>query len=967
MTSFLSSERAGQVQALFDRIVELDAVDRTAYLDEACRGDPDLRREVESLLAAFAAHGSDVRHVLGQLLLAPQAGVETPPLDSKLDPYRLTGQTISHYQVLEKLGGGGMGVVYKALDEKLDRTVALKFLPPHLSMDAESKARFIHEAKAASALDHANICTIYDIDETEQGQLFIAMAFYQGETLKAKIARRPFPLEEALAYAIQVADGLSRAHDAGIVHRDVKPANVMITDRGRVKIVDFGLAKVAGQTQLTQAGTTLGTVAYMSPEQARGEVVDARTDIWSLGVVLYEMVTGQTPFRGDYQEAVLYAIQHEEPEPLTGLRTGVPPALEHVVMKCLAKDPAQRYQHVDEVPVDLRALETTPGTVSRVAVSSTRVSNPSWQARWKQVLPWGLAALMALVATWALMQPTPETPRAPTHLAIPIPPDQQVSSSWNTLVLSPDGTLLVYRARRGDITRLYLRPLDQFEARALPGTEGAYGPFFSPDGKQVGFLVGGMLKKVPVTGGVPLKICDTPGYVASASWGPDNTIVFGRGPDGVFEVSAAGGTPRILIAPDSTRHQAFRAPQMLPGGKAVLFTVHPRASSGSLEDAQIIVQSLETGQRTVLVEDAAGARYLPTGHLIYRQEGGLMAMPFDLARRQASGAPISILDAGSTAPSTYVSSFAVSENGILVYLLGRDKNTLMLVDREGRATPFAETWVSFQHPRFSPDGRRVVVASKTRAEHRDIWVYDVERGGGTRITHEGDNFAPLWTPDGEGIMFTSSRSGSTYDLHWIPADGSGEAQHLLSRDGYQVPGSWTPEGHLLAFYEGGHHPTNQRDILVLSMQDSVPRPFLTTSFNERAAILSPDSRWLAYTSDESERDEVYVRRYPGAGGKVLISTEGGYEPVWAPGGRELFYRNGDTLMVVAVETEPAITVGKPRKLFEGSYFRAGANPEYDISPDGKQFVMIREEPGPPQVYVVHNWFDELERLVPTEK
>jgi serine/threonine-protein kinase len=869
------------------------------------------------------------------------------------------GKTISHYKI--------MGVVYKAQDTKLKRTVALKFLPPELTRDPEAKERFVREAQAASALDHPNIGTIYDINETKEGQLFIAMACYEGETLKQRIERGPSKIKDSIKLATQVAEGLANAHEQGIIHRDIKPANVMVTGENRVKILDFGLAKLQGQSQFTKAGTTLGTVAYMSPEQLRGEDVDHRTDIWSLGVLIYEMVTGRLPFKGDYEQAVTYAILNEDPEPMTGLRTGVPMNLEGIVVKAMAKEPTERYQHADEIPVDLKAIKVRPGGIPRVSSTTVGAAAAPRRSRWQPVMflllvGFMVGAVAAGIAVWRWIQPTP--PTALARFALALPATQRLMAAPGPLVtISPDGTRFVYVGVGERGTQLFLRPIDQLDASPIPGTDDAYMPFFSPDGAWVGFFADGKLKKVALAGGPPLTITETPGSTGGASWGPNDLILFAPSRNsGLFRVSAAGGVPQATSTPDDKRGEtAHLWPEILPDGKAALFTIW----SGSLEGAQIGVLFLESGEVKRLPQEGTNPHYAYTDHLVYGSadgSGSLLAVPFDLGRLQVTGPTMPILE-DVAVTSGGVARFSVSRNGSIVYLPGSTNRTLVLVDRQGTARTLTEDRHDFNWPRFSPDGKQVAVAIREGGARSDIWVYAVEQGTLSRLTFEGENRDPEWTPDGKRVTFNSNRAG-TADLFWMPADGSEAAEPLLIAELHQRGASWSPDGKLLVYR--ARHPTTLRDIWVLP-SGGEPWAYLQTPFDEWSPMLSPDGSWLAYTSNESGRPQVYVREFPGSGGKWQVSTDGGTEPMWAPNGRELFYRLGNKMVAVGIDTEPAFTVGTRKVLFDEEYVPWRWHTNYDIHPDGKSFVMIKGGEGSTELVVVLNWAEELKRRVPGGK
>jgi serine/threonine-protein kinase len=641
--------------------------------------------------------------------------------------------------------------------------------------------------------------------------------------------------------------------------------------------------------------------------------------------------------------------------------------LEGIVVKAMAKEPAERYQHADEIPVDLKAIKVRPGGIPRVSSPTVVAAGEPRRSRWRRALPWSLilmAVVVLLMAVWIFLRPTSLTQGPVTRFLVVPPSNERLVSRWGPRVaLSPDGTRFVYVGFGEFYSQLYVRAMDQLEARSIPGTEDASAPFFSPDGQWIGFRAEGKLKKVALAGGPPRSIADAPSRVRGASWGPNDQIVFAATDNsGLSQVSAAGGVPQVISTPDIENGEAGHLwPEILPGGKAVVFT----SWSGSLEGARIGVLSLETGEVKRLPVGGTYPRYANTGHLVYGGvDGSLVAVRFDLARLEVIGSPVPILE-GIMVKREGSAEFTLSHNGSLVYLRGpADHGMLVMVDRRGMARPLMEKPGHFHEPRFSPDGQHIALTTLEGGSH-NIWIYDLEQGTLSRLTFE-EGASPAWTPDGSRVAF-SNRAG-TGGLFWISADGSSPAEPLLTAEHYQLDqGPWSPDGQLLVFTE--RNSTTGRDIWVLPLKgERTPRPFLQTQYMEVSPMLSPDGRWLAYGSNESGRYEVYVRAFPDSGGgKWQISTEGGTEPLWAPNGRELFYRSGDTMVAVVIEAEPMFRVGTRSVLFEVAYAHRVSATNYDIHPDGERFVMVKSEEVSPELIVVLNWFDELKRRVPGGK
>ena len=773
----------------------------------------------------------------------------------------------------------------------------------------------------------------------------------------------------------------------------------MLTPEGHVKVMDFGLAKrvtpVEGQEQeittaLTEQGATLGTVPYMSPEQVRGQVVDTRSDIFSFGVVLYEMLSGVNPFKKGSAMDTATAILGEIPPPLTRYTDNIPVLLQHTVRKMLAKEPERRYQLIHDVRTNLGDLmDEIADSPIEVEEAGIRLSGASAVERpWRQAIPWGVAGLIVVIATFALWTLWRIPPRSLSRSVITLPQGQTLQElSGSPVVLSPDGRQLVYVARQGDNTRLYRRPIDEFEAKPIPGTEGASAPFFSPDGEWVGFFAEDQLKKVSHLGAAPLIISDLQGvrvrrgktsYGVAGNWAADDTILFSDYfTHGIWRVPASGGTSEPVTAEaevfrETDLDEGDYFPQLLPGGKMVLLT-----SDRGGTDLRVAVHSLETGERRIVIEPGSSARYLPTGHLIYAWEGNLLAAPFDLEELQVTGPSVLVVEGVMMVSGT--APFSVSESGSLVYVPGGERRSrswgeLVWVDREGTVEPLPLPTGSYWGPRLSPDGRSFVYWTSLNAETINVWVYELEREVARRLTDDqgGDQGWPIWSPDGKRVIFNGPTEGMGHNLYWKPVDGSGPAERLTESEYGQQAQSYWAGGNLLVFLESHDPADTGTDIWVLPLEgEAKPRPFLQTTSNEFHPMFSPDGRWLAYVSDESGGYEVYVRPYPGPGGVTPISTHGGTDPAWAPDGRELFYLEGRSpstkLMAVSVKTEPALRVGKPRLLFAGNYM--GGSPygrSYDITPDGQRFLMAKQEQTEvAQINVVLNWFEELKRLVPT--
>jgi serine/threonine-protein kinase len=730
-------------------------------------------------------------------------------------------------------------------------------------------------------------------------------------------------------------------------------------------VADFGIAlavSAAGGTRLTETGLSLGTPHYMSPEQATGErELDAKSDVYSLACVTYELFGGEPPHTGPTAQAVVAKLLTEKPQRITALRDTVPAHVEAAVHRALAKLPADRFTTAMAFsetmvrPSAGFALPIEAVAPARAADATAELRFGAKRAVLERAIPWGAAGVAVILAALGWMRSTSPPPAPVTRFILTLPADQQLETRAAAFALSPTGTRLVYQARRGESEQLYLRDLRAFEATPIPGTEGATSPFFSPDGESVAFLseAAERLETVSLAGGAPLVITDAPGGWAGGSWGPDGSIVFSSG-FGLWEIPATGGTPERLTSPDTTAGEwAHVLPYIMRENGTVLFTV------ASAEGFRVAALIPESGEWHTIIPGHGPVRYLETGHLIFARSDALMAVPFDPDRAEVRASPIPMIG-GIQARGLQIfptPSATISESGSLVYLSGGTapwESELLWVDRTGRTTPLPAGPNAYEYPRLSPDGRQVALAIHS-GDHA-VWTHDVNRGTVTRLT-DGGGRRPVWTPDGSHVTYGSL--GAFSELTQKPADGSAAEQSVVRGEPSLSPSSWAPDGQTLAYWTTGG--TSGADIWVRHA-DEAPRSFLATPFNERTPMFSPDGRWLAYVSDQSGRDEVYVQPYPGPGGRWQISTQGGTEPMWSRNGRELFYRNGDSMMAVAVETEPSFTAGTPQVLFAGQYdMNPGAAQSYDVAPDGR-FLMLRSNRESAQLHVVVNWIEELRAL-----
>ena len=905
----------------------------------------------------------------------------------------MLGQSINHYKITAKLGEGGMGVVYQATDTRLGREVALKILPEKFVEDRQRMNRFQREAEVLASLNHPHISIIHGLEEAD-GVRALVLELVEGPTLAERIAEGHIPVEETLQIALEITQALEAAHEKGIIHRDLKPANVKITPEGKVKVLDFGLAKALepelSQQELansptltleaTQEGIVLGTAAYMSPEQARGQTVDKRTDIWSFGLLFFEMLTGKSMYAGRSLTETLAAVIHGEPV-LENLPRGTHPRIKELLRRCLRKEPRMRLRDMGDARITIDECLAGEETLDEPLVPL--MSAPLW----RRLVPWALVPIMLILA-WAFRPLPPGEPVM--RWEIPLAEGEVFKHFFRqAIALSPDGRRVAYVASLNadpseDRTpRIYTRLLDRWKPVALPGTEGATMLFFSPDGKWLGFYSRSdrALKKLPLAGGEATTICDCR-QPFGASWSADDTIVFScLQKDGLWRVSAVGGKPEQITHLDrEAKEETHRLPHMLPGGKAVLFTTS-RHSTYDLEKGEIAVQVLETGERKVLVERASDGRYLSTGHLLFARVGTLMAAPFDLASLELTGPEVRVLEGvshgihtGGTGWETGSAQFAVSSSGTLAYIGGsvfpETRRQVVWVDRSGRVEPTRIEPGQYYSLRLSPDEGRVIVSNNYKG---DIWVWDLARGTSTRQTTDQGSSGGLWTPGGTRFSFISLRGGQSQML-WKAVDSDEEAEALFPSEKTLGSAAWSPDGKHLAVLSD---PLGNPDIWILSMEGSRSiRPFRETPFYEGHPVFSPNGQWLAYSSNESGRAEVYGQPFPGPGPKTIISTSGGTSPTWRGDGRELFYRSGPRMMAVKISVDGGeLKPGIPMFLFEGSYKISYPTRGYDVRRDGKRFLMQTVEPEKDllryreyfgnRVNIVLKWSEEVKRLAPT--
>jgi eukaryotic-like serine/threonine-protein kinase len=942
--------------------------EREAFLEGACAGDDALRREVKALLAV----STDGRLATSDLPVATH--MVSDPVVSML-----TGRRVGAYQIHERIGAGGMGEVYRARDTKLGRDVAIKVLPRTFADDPDRLARFEREARMLAALNHPHIATIHGIEELD-GMRGLVLELVDGPTLAERIAHG-LPIKESLTIAQQIAAALEAAHEKGIIHRDLKPANIKFARGGEVKVLDFGLAKAfAGDesgldasqvptltaTQLT--GAVMGTPAYMSPEQARGQAIDKRTDIWAFGCVLYEMLTGRVAFAGNTISDTIAAILEREPA-WDALPERTPAPVPRVLHRCLDKDLKRRLRDIGDVRSELE------DALAGRETDALKSAPPRPLARRLGFAAAVAGVTLGVLGIWAFSRVEPET-AAPPRLArfdVSLPPDTVISPTQNRQVaVSPDGSRIVYVGLRAGQRMLYMRRVDELEARPIEGTVGSNFAFFSPDGQWVGFGHGGRraLLKLALSGGAPVQVAPIDA-AQGATWGPDGTIIYAD--VNLWKVPASGGTPTVLLKPNTDRgERGYRGPIFLPGGRAVLFTLST-LDIESYDDARIGVLNLETQERKILIEGGMNPHYSPSGHIVYARSGSLLAAPFDLKTLQVTGQPFPAAQGVFMSNNTGFAEFDVAGDGTLVFAPGPvegGERTPVWVDRQGRSIPLPLPQRSYLHPRLSPDERQLAI--EVEGATHDLFTYDFARSTLTKLTLDGVSHWPLWTPKGDRLTFRAWRGGG-FTMWSMPADRSGQEERLTTIGAMQSAASWAPDGKAMAFTQV--NLDTGPDVYVLPLSgDRTPVPVARGRFAEGSPKFSPDGRWLAYSSTESGRPEVFAQPWPGPGPKIQISTDGGTDPLWARQSGELFYRNGDKMMVSSVSLGQKLIASKPQLLWQGHYslgmssscgVPGPTSANFDVTADGKRFLMIQDKDqdvAGRQLTVVLNWAEELKRL-----
>ena len=981
-------------------MVESADKNHESIIKEAVQQFVDAQLRGEKLdIDAFVRQYPDLEHQIRESIQDMQkinalfdtlAQADESDFEDASTEHDLVGRIIGNFKVKKMIGKGGMGVVYLAHDTKLKRSVAIKSIPANLADDATAQARFRREAQLLASLNHPNIGAIHDIIEPDDSSGYLVLEHIPGETLAERIAREPPTFEEALSIGRQVAEAVSAAHKKGVVHRDLKPGNIKITPDGQVKVLDFGLAKPSSSEDMksdvtaTEPGRIVGTPAYMSPEQARGQSIDKRSDIWSFGCVLYEMLTNKVLFKGDTASDTVANILKTEPD-WQALPENTPANIRVLLRRCLQKDPTRRLHDIADARIEIS--ETLAGTLDEFVLPTESKSSARW-LQLKIAIPILLLLIvgMSLLSVIVIALIQPPTPRQPvvSRLLINLPADKQVPLSYAPncfLAISPDGSRLVYGGKTdNDDDQLYLRSLNSLDITPIPGTEDAHNPFFSPDGQWIGFFVGDAkaLKKIPLTGGEPVTLAkDIPvSGTAFGSWAEDRTIVISAfgGSQGLHRVSDNGETLECLMPPDTVKSW-FLYPQVLPGAKAVLYT---RRFNRWVSTVEVLFP--ETGKREIVLEDASYGKYVHSGHLLFVRDNIIMGVPFDVKQCKKTGPIVSLLGDVQFDWAGWAPQIAVSENGTAVYVLNYppDKYEIIWVDRRGQvqssAVPALPLWGT---ARLSPDEWHIaMVLNAPKGYAPQIHLFDLARGTQIPLTTEGINRDPRWSPDGSRVAFWFNRPEGRGVF--CKSVNSSDPPELLASDpsvAIEWLGSWSHDGKSLVCLAKSH-PSDKSDLWIIPVEgERTPEALCQTESNESNPRFSPDGRWLAYVSNESGENEVYLmpclprldfkRRFP-------VSSGGGRLPIWSRDASELYYTDGEGMIAVKIGSDPNTTLGPPERLFlfadlnaeVHSYGRVSA-----VSMDGRFLVSrkVTDEPHGCQLICIQNWFEELKQLAPTEK
>jgi len=879
------------------------------------------------------------------------------------------GTKLGRYEIRSKIGEGGMGEVYRARDEKLNRDVAIKVLPASLSENQDRLSRFEQEAQAVGTLNHPNILAVYDFGMHDNSP-YVVSELLEGENFRDLFSDGPVPTRKATDYAIQIAHGLAAAHEKGIIHRDLKPDNLFLTNGARVKILDFGLAKLSqpaasdvGQTDIatrkvhTNPGTVMGTVGYMSPEQVRAGAIDHRSDIFSFGAVLYEMLSGQRAFHGESAIETLNAILKQEPSELTASNANIAPALERVVWHCLEKSPERRFQSASDVAFALESLSgVTSHPSQQTIIASALPAKRTWNLErliWASVC--GVLFVTAAVLAWSYFWRQPVSPRS-ARLALELPENATHASN---ITISPDGRRVVFVATNSDGKNLlWLRSIDSTNAEPLPATDGAVSPFWSADSRFVGYFANRKLLRIDVSGGRPQALCDA-GEHTGGTWNRDGVILFG-GSEGLYRVSAQGGAPTLATAV-SQKEEAHRWPYFLPDGKHFVFL----GDASTSDEHHIRVGSLDSRDSQILFGAISRVAYALPGYLLYVNQGALIAVPFDAASFKVTGDPTTIAERIRDVGDNHEFDFSVSEEGTLAYQSGSVNSQLTWFDRSGKKLSTVGEVTGRDHISLSPDDRIAAVGLlDADGRQSDVWLMDLTRNTTSRLTFDpaGDG-NPIWSPDGTRIVFDSSRgSARQVDLYEKPASGAGDDRLLLRSDGGKYPSSWSRDGKFILFENWV--PQSKGAIWLLSVADGQAKPLLqSASFNQFQGMISPDGQYVAYTSDESGREEVYLQRFPTTDEKWTISSGGGECPLWRKDGKEIFFLHDDKLMSAEVKLGSKVESSIPRELFNPAIRQSNLGYSYAATSDGQRFLVsnsVEADESSPMIIVL-NWTITLKK------